>query len=254
MQDIIGRELIDGDFAVVAIGRQGGCDMFRGVVYNNYLYYETPVYCNGSSKKSIYKTKGSNLYKIENPTQKEIQLKDSILQKVIADKNKENELKRKKKEANAIRAKDLKKGSFYVAENGTLVQYLGYGTVTKFRSKYGYSLSKNNDYDNYEQNSTPSKEGYIYIEGGYGFLDNNLNIIHKENNNNHWDSGEIKRFLKQVMADTIFDNNFIPHYSVLSNRKRLLALYEENIPPVDYAFTWYDKAQKLKFNIDKNKN
>ena len=115
MNDITNRKLENGDFAVVAIGRNGGCDMFRGVIYNDYLWYRL------SWSKDLCKTQCKNMYKIENPTQSEINLKDSIYQQIIAEENKKNALIKKKKETKAIRAKDLKPGSFYIAINGLLL-------------------------------------------------------------------------------------------------------------------------------------
>lgn len=115
MNDILGRELKDGDLCIgMAIGRNSHgmhIGVFQGssVVHLSY------------SEKSVNKSCTSNTYLIENPTEQELAIKEKVL-KLLEEE--ENERKRKAN-LKTIPLNKLEVGGVYKTTQGDVCVYLG---------------------------------------------------------------------------------------------------------------------------------
>lgn len=120
MKDLLGRELKDGDMCIgMAIGRNSHgmhLGIFQGssVVYLSY------------NEKYINKSCTSNTYLIENPTEKELEVRDKI-QKLLDEEAKERERKANLK---TIPLSKLEVGGIYKTTQDQFYMYLGKRTVT----------------------------------------------------------------------------------------------------------------------------
>ena len=120
MRDLLGRELKDGDMCIgMAIGRDSRgmhLGIFQGssVVYLSY------------NEEYINKSCTSNTYLIENPTEKELEVRDKI-QKLMDEEVKERERKANLK---TIPLSKLEVGGIYKTTQGDFYMYLGKRTVT----------------------------------------------------------------------------------------------------------------------------
>ena len=120
MKDILGRELKDGDLCIgMAIGRNSHgmhIGVFQGssVVYLSY------------NDNYLNKSCTSNTYLIENPTEKELEIKEKV-QKLLNEE--ENERKRKAS-LKTIPLSKLEIGGVYKTTQGYTYVYLGKRKVT----------------------------------------------------------------------------------------------------------------------------
>lgn len=120
MKDLLGRELKDGDMCIgMAIGRNSHgmhLGIFQGssVVYLSY------------NEEYINKSCTSNTYLIENPTEKELAVKDKI-QKLLDEEIKERERKANLK---TIPLSKLEVGGIYKTTQDQFYMYLGKRNVT----------------------------------------------------------------------------------------------------------------------------
>ena len=120
MRDLLGRELKDGDMCIgMAIGRDSRgmhLGIFQGssVVYLSY------------NEEYINKSCTSNTYLIENPTEKELEVRDKI-QKLMDEEAKERERKANLK---TIPLSKLEVGGIYKTTQDQYYMYLGKRTVT----------------------------------------------------------------------------------------------------------------------------
>ena len=120
MRDLLGRELKDGDMCIgMAIGRNSPgmhLGIFQGssVVYLSY------------NEEYINKSCTSNTYLIENPTEKELEVRDKI-QKLMDEEAKEQERKANLK---TIPLSKLEVGGIYKTTQDQYYMYLGKRTVT----------------------------------------------------------------------------------------------------------------------------
>lgn len=120
MRDLLGRELKDGDMCIgMAIGRNSPgmhLGIFQGssVVYLSY------------NEEYINKSCTSNTYLIENPTEKELEVRDKI-QKLMDEEAKERERKANLK---TIPLSKLEVGGIYKTTQDQYYMYLGKRTVT----------------------------------------------------------------------------------------------------------------------------
>lgn len=124
MKDILGRELHDGDMAVgMAIGRHSR-GMHVGVIQGSSVCRLAQSYSGDS--EWLEKSSTSNTYLIENPTEREIEIKrkiETLLQ--------QEEEKRKKKAAiKTIPLSKLEIGGIYKGINENYYVYLGKRKVT----------------------------------------------------------------------------------------------------------------------------
>ena len=121
MNDILGRELKDGDLCIgMAIGRNSR-GMHIGVFQGSSVVYLNP--CN---EEYIHKSSTSNTYLIENPTEQELVIKEKVL-KLLA---KEEEERKRKAGMKIIPLSKLKVGGVYKDTQGCLYIYLGKRKVT----------------------------------------------------------------------------------------------------------------------------
>ena len=120
MKDLLGRELKDGDMCIgMAIGRDSRgmhLGIFQGssVVYLSY------------NEEYLNKSCTSNTYLIENPTEKELVVKDKI-QKLM---DKEAEERERKANLKTIPLSKLEVGGIYKTTQDQFYMYLGKRTVT----------------------------------------------------------------------------------------------------------------------------
>ena len=115
MNDILGRELKDGDLCIgMAIGRHSG-GMHIGVFQGSSV-----VYLSGY-KDYLNKSCTSNTYLIENPTEQELAIKEKV-QKLLVEE--ENERKRKAT-IKTIPLSKLEIGGIYKTTQGDMYVYLG---------------------------------------------------------------------------------------------------------------------------------
>lgn len=143
MNDILGRELKDGDLCVgMAIGRNSK-GMHIGVFKGSSVVYLS------FNEEYINKSCTSNTYLIENPTEQELTIKDKIQKLLIAE---ENERKRKSS-LKTIPLNKLEVGGIYKSTNNELYIYLGKRKVT-FETPYKYEEPKIEEGNCFE---------YIYI-------------------------------------------------------------------------------------------
>ena len=124
MKDILGRELHDGDMAVgMAIGRHSR-GMHIGIIQGSSVCRLAKSYSGDS--EWLEKSSISNTYLIENPTERELEIKrkiETLLQ--------QEEEKRKKKAAiKTIPLSKLEVGGIYKDTSGELYMYLGKRKVT----------------------------------------------------------------------------------------------------------------------------
>ena len=120
MKDLLGRELKDGDMCIgMAIGRDSRgmhLGIFQGssVVYLSY------------NEEYLNKSCTSNTYLIENPTEKELVVRDKI-QKLM---DKEAEERERKANLKTIPLSKLEVGGIYKTTQDQFYMYLGKRTVT----------------------------------------------------------------------------------------------------------------------------
>lgn len=131
MNDILGRELKDGDLCVgMAIGRNSQ-GMHIGVFKGSSIAYLS------YSKDSIVKSCTSNTYLIENPTEQELAIKNEIKKFLI---HEETERKRKAS-LKTIPLSKLEVGGIYKTTQNELYIYLGKRKVI-FETPYKYDEPK----------------------------------------------------------------------------------------------------------------
>lgn len=120
MKDILGRELQDGDMCIgMAIGRYSHgmrIGVFKGA---------SVVYL-GTNESYIDKSHTSNTYLIENPTEKELEIK----YKINTFLQQEEEERKKKASVKTIPLNRLEIGGIYKDVNGRIYVYLGKRKVT----------------------------------------------------------------------------------------------------------------------------
>ena len=116
MNDILGRELKDGDLCIgMAIGRNSR-GMHIGVFKGSSVVYLSPY-----NEEYIYKSCTSNTYLIENPTEQELVIKEKVL-KLLA---KEEEERKRKAGMKTIPLSKLEVGGIYKTIQNDLYMYLG---------------------------------------------------------------------------------------------------------------------------------
>lgn len=132
MKDILGRELKDGDMCIgMAIGRDSRgmhIGIFQGssVVYLSY------------NEEYINKSCTSNTYLIENPTEKELEIKQKI-QKLL---DEEAEDKKQRAAMKTIPINKLEIGGIYKSNQDRYYVYLGKRKVTFEQPMYNWSEVK----------------------------------------------------------------------------------------------------------------
>lgn len=115
MNDILGRELKDGDLCIgMAIGRNS-----RGMHIG--IYQGSSVCYLSHSEKSVNKSCTSNTYLIENPTGKELEIKNKV-QKLLDEEEKE---RKRKASLKTIPLGKLEVGGVYKDAQGLSYVYLG---------------------------------------------------------------------------------------------------------------------------------
>lgn len=116
--DKLGREIKQGDLVVVKATGGNSSGLRVGVYYGSSVRFRGGDY-------GAY----SEYYIIENPSQIEQDIKDSIIERLRLDGN--------MKQAKSIPKSELKVGGLYVAKNGSKSWYLGMGKITKEYSTDG---------------------------------------------------------------------------------------------------------------------
>lgn len=124
MNDILGRELHDGDMAVgMAIGRHS-TGMHIGVIQGSSVCRLVKSY--NEDREYISKSCTSNIYLIENPTEQELELKNRI-NELLQEEADERERKATMK---TIPLSKLEVGGIYKTTQGQTYMYLGKRKVT----------------------------------------------------------------------------------------------------------------------------
>lgn len=138
MKDILGRKLKLNDLVLgMTIGRHS--DGIRFGVFNG-----ESVDWSKHDGRYLTTSVMNNMYLLENPTEKELEIKQKILALVEKERLHKEETLAKRKALARIPTKDLIVGKSYVDDRGYKYVYLGKGIVT----------------DNYTRET---KEGYIYL-------------------------------------------------------------------------------------------
>ena len=120
MKDLLGRELKDGDMCIgMAIGRNSR-GMHLGIFQGSSVVYLS------HNEDYLNKSCTSNTYLIENPTEKELKVRNKI-QKLLDEEEKERERKANLK---TIPLSKLEVGGIYKTTQGDFYLYLGNRTVT----------------------------------------------------------------------------------------------------------------------------
>lgn len=115
MNDILGRELKDGDLCIgMAIGRNSH-GMHIGVFQGSSVVHLT------WNEKSLSKSSTSNTYLIENPTEQELAIKEKVEKLMEEEKNE----RARKASMKTIPLKDLEVGGIYKTTQGITFVYLG---------------------------------------------------------------------------------------------------------------------------------
>lgn len=141
MQDILGRELKENDLVLgMVISRNS--DGIRFGVYNG-----TSVNWRNSGASTM-----CNLYLIENPSEKELKIKQGIIDKLAKEKQEKEAAEAKRKALKRIPTKELIIGETYEDDRGYRMVYLGKGSVS-------------NSY------TREFEQGYIYLTGSYSEYD-----------------------------------------------------------------------------------
>lgn len=137
MKDILGREIKDGDMCIgMAIGRNSP-GMHIGVFQGSSVVYL------GYSEEYINKSCTSNTYLIENPTKKELEIRDKInifLQKEAEERERKANLK-------TIPLSKLEVGGIYKSTQGEMYLYLGKKKVI---------------FEDFDYGNTDIKEGHCF--------------------------------------------------------------------------------------------
>ena len=122
MNDILGRELKDGNLCIgMAIGRDSR-GMHIGVFQGSSVVYFTSY----RDKDYINKSCTSNTYLIENPTEQELAIKEKVL-KLLKE---EDEERKRKASLKTIPLSKLEVGGIYKTTQGQNYMYLGKRKVT----------------------------------------------------------------------------------------------------------------------------
>ena len=132
MQDLLGRNIKDGDMCIgMAIGRNSS-GMHLGVMKGNSVVYLGKTY--KYQDDYLCKSCTSNTYLIANPTEEELIIKDKI-QKLL---DKEAEERKRKANMKTIPLKELEVGGIYKSTQGQYFMYLGKRKVTlSCKDSYG---------------------------------------------------------------------------------------------------------------------
>ena len=138
MNDILGRELKVGDLVIGMVIARGSDGMRHGIFNGSSVHW---IKYGG---RYITTSTMSNIYLVENPCAKELEIKDKIISVL-----EENRIEAEKKEVakklmKRIPTKDLISGKVYVTDTGTPYIYIGKGKVVNHYTK-------------------EEKEGFIYM-------------------------------------------------------------------------------------------
>lgn len=136
MKDCLGREIKQGDLVIGMVISRDSDGMRFGIATDKNIQWAR-IYSGKVSLGKISTT--SNMYLVENPCDKEIEIKNKIVK--IMDEYNAKLLKIKS--LKAIPSKQLEIGKSYKDEKGSEYIYLGYGKV--------------------ESNKYYNEEGYIYL-------------------------------------------------------------------------------------------
>ena len=134
MKDILGREITDGDLCIgMAIGRDSSgmhLGVFKGSSIRYLSNYLNPV----TKSKTLHKSSARNIYLIENPTQRELNIKYEILKYLEA----EEQERRERNQIKTIPPSKLEVGGLYEDNRGNQYIYLGKRKVTVSVKDYNY--------------------------------------------------------------------------------------------------------------------
>lgn len=145
MKDILDRE-IPLNALVIGMIISRDSDGIRFGVFNG----KTVDWSYSHWGSSIVRSTCSNMYLVENPTEKELEIKNDILDKVAKNYQEELAAKAKKKALKRIPKKDLIIGEYYKDDTGRCFWYFGEAKVIEIN----------------ERKRDPIKsEGYVYVTG-----------------------------------------------------------------------------------------
>lgn len=212
MKDILGRELKDGDLCIgMAIGRNSS-GMHIGVFHGSSVVYL------GYKEQSIHKSCTSNTYLIENPTEKELEIKEKV-QKFL---DKEEDEKRKKAALKTIPLGKMEVGGIYKTKNEQIYLYLGK------RKLIFEDISKNKKLE--------EKEGHCFA---YGFFIDDAEVKEKTT----------IELLEIFLAINVGIYNIDHHIDVLKGNKK----FTEMIRKIDLVFPLIKTQKGSSYYFDKNK-
>lgn len=140
MKDILNRELKENDLVLGMVVSRSSDGIRFGVVSKR----ESVNWLRGWNRNYITTSKIINVYLIENPNEKELEIKQKIIDIINKNHKKYEETKAKKKALRRIPKKDLIIGESYIDDNNYKYVYLGKGKVFNSYTK-------------------KQREGYIYL-------------------------------------------------------------------------------------------
>ncbi|MBY6838692.1 hypothetical protein [Clostridium botulinum] len=204
MEDILGREINIDDLVLTKASGRHSSGMKIGIWNGTSITYEyNSSICN-------------QVYLIENPSEKDLEIKNKILKIQQGREEKAKKLRDKKMSKKKIPQKDLIIGKTYLDDEDYKWIYLGKGTVfkyIKYRGEYNYSLES-------------EQTGLIYIKV-YSKDENNYNTF-----NNYKIVKTPKRLVEKI--EDVFEFNLDE------------LVYEE-----DFNYHYNPCKKKLEFKLDK---
>jgi hypothetical protein len=133
MKDMLDRELKENDLVLGMVISRDSDGMRHGVFNGTSVHWVRRSYIRTSTI--------NNMYLVENPTAKELEIKQDILNRVEKARKEKEAQELAKNLMTKIPQKDLVQGKLYETDNGHIFTYLGKGTVFNSysgESKYGY--------------------------------------------------------------------------------------------------------------------
>lgn len=125
MKDILGRNINIGDLVVAKGTGRNNNGLRVGLMRENSVRFE-----NGNTASY------TELFKIANPTQEELGIKEEILKYEKDREDARITAEKERKSKKAIPKKELEVGRMYVDDKGNKMYYLGKGTATEYKDKW----------------------------------------------------------------------------------------------------------------------
>lgn len=145
MKDILDREIPDGSLVIGMIVSRDSDGMRFGIFKDNKCIWK---------RWGLMKSKPRNVYLVENPSEKELEIKQEIFDELHKKKLAEKQEEEHKKSLKRIPKNDLIVGGYYLDDKGGQWCYLGFSTV---------SITITDGYNRVVE-EPEIKHGYCYVQ------------------------------------------------------------------------------------------